>query len=283
MQKTQASESPTKADETENQRRQNFLEKLERMRLLDDSLMTKCFEDNIECTELVLHIILNKQDLKVTEARTEYNIKNLQGRSVRLDIYAVDSTGKKYNIEMERNDKRATPKRVRYNSSLMDANSILPGEDVELLPKTYVIMITENDYWGEGKPIYSIDKYVSDSELAYDDESYIIYINGAFKAEADSLSPLEKLIHDFNCINPNDMYFDVLANRVQYLKSNEEGVKKMGQVMDELIEEYVNEERVEFAIKLLRRGKLPIEEIAECTSLSIDKIKELEADILHAY
>ncbi|MCL2254786.1 MAG: PD-(D/E)XK nuclease family transposase [Lachnospiraceae bacterium] len=206
----------------------------------------------------------------------------IKERTVRLDIYAVDSTGKKYNIEIERNDKRATPKRVRYNSSLMDANSILPGEDVELLPKTYVIMITENDYWGEGKPIYSIDKYVSDSELAYDDESYIIYVNGAFKAEADTLSPLEKLIHDFNCIDPNDMYLDVLANRVQYLKSNEEGVKKMGQVMDELIEEYVNEERVEIAIKLLEYGEMSVEKIAKSSKLPIDKIKELEADILHA-
>ncbi len=27
----------------------------------------------------------------------------------------------------------------------MDANSILPGDDTEMLPETYVVFITEND------------------------------------------------------------------------------------------------------------------------------------------
>ena len=36
--------------------------------------MSKCFENNIECTEFVLHIILNKDDLKVQQS--QYSICN---------------------------------------------------------------------------------------------------------------------------------------------------------------------------------------------------------------
>ncbi len=41
------------------------------------------------------------------------------------NIYATDSQGKKYNIEIQRAEKGAGAKRARYNSSLIDSD-ILP-------------------------------------------------------------------------------------------------------------------------------------------------------------
>ena len=84
-------------------KRKKILEKIQQFCLLDDDFMTKCFEDNKECTELILQIIMGKSDLKVVKSRTQHTIKNLQGRSVRLDIDAVDSEGKEYDIEIQRN------------------------------------------------------------------------------------------------------------------------------------------------------------------------------------
>ena len=81
------------------QKHQEMLQRIKEFRLLDDDFMTKCFEENIEATELVLRIILNKPDIKVEKVQTQYMIKNIKGRSVRLDIYATDSKSKKYNIE----------------------------------------------------------------------------------------------------------------------------------------------------------------------------------------
>lgn len=115
--------------------------------------MSKVFEDDIECTEFLLHIIMDKPDLKVQEVRTQYSIKNLVGRSVRLDIHAIDSVEKKYNIEIQREDKGAGSKRARYNSSVMDANSLRAGADFDELPETYVIFITESDVIGGNEPI----------------------------------------------------------------------------------------------------------------------------------
>ena len=60
-----------------------------------------------------------------------------------MDVRTNDVLGKQYNVELQKADSGAKPKRARYNSSLMDGNAILPGDDIELLPETYVIFITE--------------------------------------------------------------------------------------------------------------------------------------------
>ena len=57
----------------------------------------------------------------------QYSIKNLQGRSVRLDILAADEQDRAYNIEVQRSDRGASEKRARYNSSLLDANLTSSG------------------------------------------------------------------------------------------------------------------------------------------------------------
>lgn len=73
-------------------------------RLMDDTFMSKVFEDKA-CAELLLRIILGRDDLTVQEAVTQYEMKNIQGCSAKLDIYAVDSTGAKYDVEVQRSDK----------------------------------------------------------------------------------------------------------------------------------------------------------------------------------
>ena len=68
--------------------------------------MQKVFEDKA-CAEFLLQIILNRTDLKVLRVNGQQDIKNLQGRSVRLDILAVDANSRVYNIEIQRSDKGA--------------------------------------------------------------------------------------------------------------------------------------------------------------------------------
>ena len=55
---------------TENQielNREETLEAIGKLCLLDDNLMTLVFDRNIEATELLLNIILQRDDLKVLE------------------------------------------------------------------------------------------------------------------------------------------------------------------------------------------------------------------------
>lgn len=252
-------------------KKQELLDKIKEFRLFDDNFMSKVFEDNDEGVELLLHIIMEMPELKVIKSRTQYSIKNLLGRSIRLDIDAVDAAGKKYNIEVQRGDKGAGVKRARYNSSIIDANSLLPGLDFEDLPETYVIFITENDVLGEDKPIYHIERVIQETGQNFNDEEHIIYVNGTYRGD----TPLGKLMHDFSCKNPDDMYYKILADCTRYYKEDEKGVDAMCKIMEELIDG----EKKESAVRLLKIGKLSDEEIAIGLGLDIEVVKTLKAEL----
>ena len=75
---------------TEAELRQEDLERISRLRLLDDDFLVTFFTDNIEDTETLLRTILDKKDLKVKSVQTQKPIRNLVRRSLALDIYAED-------------------------------------------------------------------------------------------------------------------------------------------------------------------------------------------------
>lgn len=106
---------------TSSQKHEDDLRRLQRLRLLDDDFMTRCLEDAPACVELILQIILNISDLHVIEVHTQVFVANLLNHSVRLDVLAIDSLERKYNIEIQRGDKGAGQRRARLNSSLLDA------------------------------------------------------------------------------------------------------------------------------------------------------------------
>ena len=74
-----------------DRKHQEDLQRLRGFRLLDDDFFTKCFEGDTECIELILQIVLDKQDLKVVDVRTQVFVENLLNRSVRLDVLATNS------------------------------------------------------------------------------------------------------------------------------------------------------------------------------------------------
>ena len=252
---------------------------LSRLSLMDDAFMAKCFEDNITCTELVISIILDRKDIRVKSVHTQHQLKNLQGRSAILDIYAEDEDGKVYDIEIQKAKEGATPKRARYYSSLMDANITEPGDDFEKLRESYVIFITETDVLKNGKAIYHIERYIEEVGERFKDGAHIIYVNG----ENRDGSPLGLLMQDLRCSDPDRMNYKELSERTRYFKEDKEGMRKMGSVIDELIQEGkmegLKEGKLEAAqstaCKLLKSGKFSIQEIAEYVSLPVEDIEEL--------
>lgn len=201
---------------------------VQRFRLFDDSFMTKVFED-LECAQLLLHIILQHPNLSVTSVNSQHFIKNLQGRSCVLDILAVDQEGNHYDIEIQRWDKGAGPRRARYNSSVLDATMLMPKQDHDELRDTFIIFITEQDTFKDGRPIHHIDRVIRETGIPFDDGSHIIFVNGECKDD----TPLGKLMQDFSYTKASDMHYKTLANRVHYFKETEEGLLTMCEIMEE--------------------------------------------------
>ena len=73
--------------------------------LFDDDLMSKVFDGNTEATELLLRIILERDDVKVLRVKGQVDMKSPYpgGRIIRIDIHAVDSKGVEFDVEVQRN------------------------------------------------------------------------------------------------------------------------------------------------------------------------------------
>ena len=213
------------------------LERIKNFRLMDDDFLTKCFEEDTSCAQLVLRIILDKPDLVVLDVRTQVFVANLVKRSVRLDIVATDSEGRRINVEVQREDKGAGRRRARYNASMMDSHFLEKGTEFDDLPEVYVIFITERDVLGQGRPLYQIERCILESGERFDDGSHILYVNGAYRGD----TPLGKLMHDFACTDPGDMYYQPLAERVRFYKESKEGVVIMCKAIEEMREQSIQE------------------------------------------
>ena len=252
------------------QKHQENLQRLKNFRLLDDDFLTKCFEGDTAGIELVLQIVLERPDLKVLDVRTQVFVENLLNRSVRLDILATDSTGAKLNVEVQRSDKGAGRKRARYNASMMDANLLKKGEGFEQLPETWVIFITENDVIGKGLPLYPVERCFLGTGEKFEDGSHILFVNGAYRGD----TPIGRLMHDFSCTDPADMYYRTLAERVKFFKESKEGIEIMCRAMEDMIKQSM----IDVAKKMLEDGTITLEKIAKFVGLSMDEVREIKIE-----
>ena len=229
-------------EEQKARKHQEDLQRLRGFRPIDDDFMRCLFKDNIPLVELVLRIITGKKDLKIIKCETQKDMKRLAGaRSLCLDAYGTDSTGKKYDLEIQRADLGADPHRARYHSSVMDIENLDAAQDFRELPETYTIFITEKDFYGAGEPIYVVERMNLTTGKPFEDGEHILYVNGEYRGEEE----IGKLMHDFNCTNAKDMHFDLMADQTRYLKENTKGVSDMCKVIEDMRKEERAEGRIE--------------------------------------
>ena len=218
------------------QQRETYLSILKDLTIMDDIFMRNVLKDSA-CTEYILKVIMDQDNLKLKDQILQADYKNLQGRSSILDCIALDNFGRKYNIEFQNADSGASLKRARYHGSLVDANTLKTGQVPNELPDTYIIFITENDTLGFNLPICHINRTIEENCQRCHDQLHIIYVNSSFQDD----TTLGRLMHDLHCSDPHDMYSEILAQRVIELKETQTGVDIMCDKLNELIAEERNE------------------------------------------
>ena len=130
---------------------------------------------------------------------------------------------------------------------------------------------------------------ITDSEgnnLPFDDDCNIMYVNGEYKGD----DALGKLMHDFSTSNADEMFYDELADKMRFLKQNEEGVRMASKIVEEYgdiraaealqqgIQQGLQQKAVEDAKNALAIN-LPVEQIVKITGLPIEKVLELQKTI----
>ena len=229
-----------------NPKWQEIIEKIQQMTLMDDIFFNSFMENNKASMEYILNIIMDRYDLKVHSIRTQHTVPNLYGRGVRFDVLATDQYGRVYDFEVQNANSGATPQRARYNSDMLDLIKMNAGDEFTELPETYVIFITAKDVLGYGLPIYHIERYITELNQPFNDKAHIIYVSG----ENNSDTPLGQLMQDFKQSNPDLIKAKVLSDRMKYLKSTNEEVIKMCNI----VEEYTAKKVAEAAARSKEEG-----------------------------
>ncbi len=251
-------------------RNDEMMERIQRLRPIDDAFFQVLADDAAFCQE-ILRVILQDDKLAVESVSVQRDVKNLVGRSVRVDALCVLGNGDKANIEVQRSDNDNHIKRIRYNASCITASETEPGEKFENVPTVIMVYISENDFLGRGKTIYHIDNVLRETGEMIDNGLYTICVN----TKVDDGSDVAELMKCFMQTEVENEKFPVFSNRMKYLKHLEGGSEAMSGVMEEILEEFLEERIDERIEKALRKGRTP-EDIADILDIPIERVEEVE-------
>ena len=208
---------------------------IDNMTLFDDNLMSLVFGQNIEATELLLRVIMERNiDVVSVQGQDEFKNSVIGGRCITLDVHAIDTDGRHIDIEVQINAEGAHVKRARYHSSMMDARMLKEGQEFKEIEDSYVIFIYDHDKFKKGLPFYHIQRRVDETGEVFGDGSHIIYVNGKYNGNDD----IGQMMRDFHQCIPEQIKNEILSEAVAYYKG-----KEGRGVMSDAVREYGEEQK----------------------------------------
>lgn len=260
---------------------QTIFENLPRkMNLISDLFSRVVFRDKEACQDLV-RIILG-EGYEVTGVTSQYDITNLQYRSVVLDILAETAGEEPIHVEFQISDDDHM-RRVRYCNGSIDTHLLKKGKAYKELPDVYHIYITMNDFIGGGQTVYEIFRTVHDWEGTYSTQYPVengvheLYINLEIPLGDDSeLDHLLCYIKETTEENEDACFGHIVKSVKECREGGDEIMKYYSS--HEFFEEGKKEGEIKkqdtIIKKMLSMGQ-PLEFISECTDKPVEYIREI--------
>lgn len=234
--------------------------------LTSDLFAGKVFED-LEAAQELCRILMQNDGIILRSVRTQYAIRNLENHSVVLDIFAEEQQGNLIDIEIQMYREKAPFKRSRYYQSSIDMSILEKGKPYHALPDVTIIYLTKEDFIGERKGFYNIDRKSGGQEvtMCLGNGFHEKYYNLEYPVDDMRIN---ELLHYFQHSEPfyETENFPKIVERVSYLKTKREGVALMCEITDRIRREGREEGRiigriegkVEDILELLdEMGKIP--------------------------
>ncbi len=256
------------------------LERIKQFRPIDDVFFEVLADDAAFCQE-ILRVILEDDKLTILEVKMQKDVRNLVGRSVRLDALCTLGNGTLCNVEVQRSNNDNHFKRIRYNASCITASETEPGTLFENVPSIIVVYISEFDILKGQRAAYHIDSVVRETGKILDDGMKTICVN----TKAKDGSKIAELMQLFTQTEINEPKFPIFTKRMNEIKHSERGQRKMCEIMEEYAEEYA-EERVEETKKEMVQEMLsqdiPVNVVARCAKMDVERILEIQQDMIES-
>ncbi len=241
---------------------------------IDDVMFQKICEDIETCEEIISTILGRK--VKIVDQVPQDSIGNLQGRSVRLDCLCLMEDGVYVNVEVQKQNNDDHEARARYNAAVITAKKTPKSAKFKDVAQVIVIFITQFDIFGDGLPIYHIDRVVRETGKTRTDGFTEIYVNTVAKNSDDELNTnVTKLMELFLDRQTYDTErFPVFSKRKRTFVETEKGEMEMCEKVDQLAREREQEAILVTLFEGVQAGGVKITYAAKKANLSLNEFKD---------
>jgi len=245
-------------------------QEVQKLKPIDDVFFEKLIEDKNVCEE-ILRIILEDDKLEVLWVTPQRSLKNLQGRSVRLDALCKLGNEQLCNIEVQKSNNDDHVRRVRYNAACITANNTDVNEKFINVPDVTMVYISIFDMFNKGKTIYHCKTVIEETGDAVDNGLKEIYVN----TKIDDGSTIAELMKCFMQEQVDNKKFPMLSKSVWYYKNDEGGIEAMCKIVEDYANEVATkksaEEIVNAVESIMKNFKLSVEEACDGLNYTLEK------------
>ena len=188
--------------------------------ITNDYMFGTVFRDKEKCKELLQRILkIRLVEIEVVEPQKVMKT-TLIGKGIRIDIYAKDSEGNVYDIEMQTTEETDLHLRTRYYHSKMDSYQIRAGQKYFNLKQSVVIFICTFDPFADDRSIYTFETTCKENKglvLADKRRTYFVNIKGNREGISEDTT---KLLDYFKTGQPTDSYTENIQNEVELIRDD---------------------------------------------------------------
>ena len=191
--------------------------------IADDYMFYRVMEDPWICKTLLNRVLHGKVET-ITDIELQKTIDDAgRAKGVRFDVWAKDSTGRIYDIEMQAINKMDLAKRIRYYQAAIDVSLLGKSKPYENLPDTFILFFCTFDYLEKALPVYTFKTMCTeDSRIELCDGITKIIINSK-AAEQEKNEKLKVFLEYMNGkVSNDDEFIQKLEQRIKEVKANEE-------------------------------------------------------------
>ena len=251
----------------------------EELTIQDNFLFQKVMRNKRLCQHLIEKILQIKiADITYPDTEKTIDIR-LDSKSVRLDVYVKDDTGRVFDIEMQCTDEKdnGLAKRTRYYQAMIDMDVLEKGNDYSMLNPAYIIFICTFDAFDRGLPMYTFrNRCVEQDGIELNDEATKIFLNS--KGDSEALDPdVRAFLRYVDGKAAEGVFVQEVDNEVRRVKQHDETRREYMTLAMELKrqrQEGIAEGTRNIILAMLRDG-ISAEFIAKYAQMPVEYIVEL--------
>ena len=261
-------------------------DKWKKANLSNNFIFYKVMRDHIPACQKLIEMLLNIK-IQHIELHTEEVIEiDFDTKGIRLDVYVTD-TGKLFDLELQVANTRELPERARYYAASMAVDSLKSGQEYKELSDSHVIFICMEDIFENGLPVYTFENIcLEDGKTKLNDRDYKHFFIAPTCAKLLKDEEIKSFFDFLVTGIPSNSFTKELEGYVAEAKQNHNYKRQFMNWERQRAYDFADgkqegayEKAVETAENLLRMEVLSPEQIAQASTLPLEKVLELQKNI----